>query len=1125
MDQFNFVLFLVMAIIIVIYLKFRMKRSRPGLDRGSSTAAGFADQGTAVLYQLAEDMRGFFESTAHPKDLLENATFQQGVALLAADSYTDDQLLEYYAGSNVLIGCMALEALHGRSVSEAMIDRLVFHIDSRYIWTLYFVFRVLAAASREPVIGAVLLKTPEWWHEEKLLQQILKDFIDQRLEQGERPAFIESLKNIDRDQLDLVADLLKGLNHPGLKTLEKEIQDAMQTLVDREFLGSIGRVWEPSQPDLYLQVNPKMEAVLSRMEKSLIADPGRSVILTGVGGVGKSTHIRALAQRLAQKGYVFFEATAADIIAGQTYIGELEKRLRKIITSLDRRRRVIWVVPNFHELLFVGRHRYSPSGVLDMLMPFIDGADIMVIGETRPTSLELLTRDNPRIKTTFDIIEVDPMDDEAALALATDWAGGQALEDGQASLLTAATLLEAQQMVKQFLGDCAAPGNLLDFLKLTRQHVLIETQPQRSLTIDDLYRTLSQLTGLPRAILDERAGLDVAELRELFAQRVMGQPEAVDCLVERIAMIKAGLTDPTRPLGVFLFAGPTGTGKTEIAKTLAEFLFGSPERMIRLDMSEFKTAASEDRILGEAEKERASAALVNQIRKQPFSVVLLDEFEKAHANIWDLFLQVFDDGRLTDRQGNTANFRHAIIILTSNLGATIRPGDGIGFSPDTRSFSIHQVQKAIGTTFRREFINRLDRVVVFHPLSRTVMRNILFKELNHVFQRRGLRNREWAVEWEESALNFLLEKGFTRDLGARPLKRAIEQYLLAPLSMTIVNHQHPEGDQFLFVRSDNNCIEVEFIDPDTPAVSGPEQALEKSVEEDTLPTSGIKKLILAPEGAGSEVEQLEEIYHSLRQSVQSDRRQAMKSAALQQIADADFWQRSDHHCVLGKAEFMDRMEAALKTAGSLLGRLQGAGRKNQPTFSREIITRLAEQLYLLAEADKSLSQTLPKDAFLFLQSSSGTLRQGEADGQFLQTLQHMYCQWARKRRMRLDLLEDHGSPNAPQGSIILAVGGLGAYSILQPESGLHVLEVPKSGSAYERLTVRVNVAGQPEAPAGSREGQLQQARELFTANQGPKAVVVRRYRHEPSPLVRDAVRDYRTGLIEKVLSGDFDLFG
>jgi ATP-dependent Clp protease ATP-binding subunit ClpC len=229
--------------------------------------------------------------------------------------------------------------------------------------------------------------------------------------------------------------------------------------------------------------------------------------------------------------------------------------------------------------------------------------------------------------------------------------------------------------------------------------------------------------------------------------------------------------------------------------------------------------------------------------------------------------------------------------------------------------------------------------------------------------------------------------------------------------------------------------------------------------------------------------------------------------------------------VLGQAEFMDRIEAAFKTAGSLLNRLKGPGQKTKRTYSRKIITRLAEQLYLLAEANQSLNQKLPQDAYLLLESGPAPLPPAQADAPFIKQLQNMYQQWGLNRRMRQDLLQDLESSESDIGSIILAFSGLGAYSILQPESGLHVLEIPKKGTAYDRVSVRIKVVGQPKAPESGKQNQLRQAKSVLTAEETAKAIVVRRYRHEPSPLVRDAVRNYRTGLIDRVLGGNFDLFG
>jgi len=241
-----------------------------------------------------------------------------------------------------------------------------------------------------------------------------------------------------------------------------------------------------------------------------------------------------------------------------------------------------------------------------------------------------------------------------------------------------------------------------------------------------------------------------------------------------------------------------------VAKALASFVFGDPARMIRLDMTELAQEMAIGRILGEPVPDAGHVALVDRIRTQPFSVVLLDEFEKAHPAVWDLFLQVFDDGRLTDRRGRTADFRHAILILTSNLGGQVPAGATLGFSDESGRFSAGSVERAVGRAFRKEFLNRIDRVIVFRPLARDTMRQVLKKQLRESFSRRGLRNRQWAVEWDEAALEFLLERGFTVDLGARPLQRAIERYVLAPLARTIVDHEVPHGDQFLFVHRERD---------------------------------------------------------------------------------------------------------------------------------------------------------------------------------------------------------------------------------------------------------------------------------------------------------------------------------
>jgi ATP-dependent Clp protease ATP-binding subunit ClpC len=542
-------------------------------------------------------------------------------------------------------------------------------------------------------------------------------------------------------------------------------------------------------------------------------------------------------------------------------------------------------------------------------------------------------------------------------------------------------------------------------------------------------------------------------------------------MLERVALIKAGLTDPTRPQAVLLFVGPTGTGKTEIAMALAEFLFGSPERMIRLDMSEYQNPGSAWRMLGDREVDDAS--LVARIRRQPFSVVLLDEFEKADPSVWDVFLQVFDDGRLSDPRGQAADFRHAVIIMTSNLGAKIPTGSGIGFSPAT-GFAPGSVEQAVTRAFRREFLNRIDRVVVFRPLSRPVMREILSAELEAVLARRGLRSRQWAVEFDDSAVEFLLNEGFTPDLGARPLKRAVERHFLTPLALAIAGHEYPGGDQFLFVRASRDGLTVTFEDPDAPIEAAP------APPEATLKT-------LAREGGGG-VQLLETAFADVAGRIEDPDWQDAKAALLARMGDPGFWDDEGRFAVLGEVELRDRMESGLRSARSLLGRLRGARRPPAP-----LVRRAAQRLILLDEALEALAAGEPADARLKV----------DGDPEFGPRVAAMYRGWAHERGMRLEVSEERAGRRF---RFAATVTGFAALRTLAPESGFHVLEIPDGRGGYDRRRVRVTVtpAENGTTPAG-------------------RATIVRRYRERPTPLVRDAVRGWRTGRLDAVLAGGFDL--
>ena len=1118
---------------------------------GTSHAGAVADAESDDVFALARSLEQYFNATYNPRDLLGHVTFERAVGLLQGEQYTTKWLLAYANGQEVVVACMALEALARRAGDdELIVETVMREINSYFFWPCYYALRALGAhVGERRLLARLLARLNATWRNDTPLNA-LREFVAARAAAGETVdsgELLEEVKALALDE-DQLADLGATLQEVGV-LLPPEVRQELTSWAGwREtagFLKTFGRVWGPGVDDEVFVLDP-VAARVAEIEAALLREPARSVLLVGESGTGKTALVRALAARLRRENWLVFEAAASEVMAGQTYIGQIEERVQSIVRQVEGKR-VLWVMPNFHEALWAGRHRYSPTGVLDLLLPSIESGAVKIVGELTAEAYEQVLRLRPKLRTAMQACRVAPLDDADTLELGRRWAerhaapkaaGAEPPQPGGADTTraepraSARTLREGLQLAKQYLGDKAAPGNLLLLLDATDRRLRAEGGASGEIKLDDLLVTLSQLTGLPVQILDDRVGLDLAELRAFFERRVLGQPEAVDCLVERVAMIKAGLTDPTRPQGVFLFAGPTGTGKTEIAKTLAEFLFGSPERMIRLDMSELQTWESQGRILGEADETDAGGALVNQIRKQPFSVVLLDEFEKAHPSVWDLFLQVFDDGRLTDRRGNTADFRHSVIIITSNLGATLPHGASVGFAQEQSQFASASVERAVGRAFRREFVNRIDRVVVFRPLGRGVMRDLLRKELNDVLTRRGLRTRQWAVEWDESAVEFLLEKGFTADLGARPLKRAVERYLLSPLALSIVNHQFPEGDQFLFVRSSPNgqALDVQFVDPDAPEQAEAEEESRAAAGDEAAAAGAerelrLESIALDPKGAPEELRFLQERYDEVAARVGDEAWRARKEAALGEMQSSDFWTSPHRFGVLGTAEYLDRIEAGLDTAGSLLARLRG-DRKRLPT---DLVARLAQQLYLLDSACRGLAEGAPRDAFLAVSASRepGTDRARSDD--FARALTRMYRRWAERRRMRFDLVEEHdgegaNGAGAEEYRAVAAVSGYAAFYLLRAETGLHVFETPQDEKSFNRARATVRVVAQPDEPAGrGAQALAEQAARALASDKAAPTAVVRRYRKEPSPLVRDSARGWRTGHLERVLDGDFDL--
>ncbi|MEH6421228.1 AAA family ATPase [Pseudomonas sp. CGJS7] len=1045
------------------------------------------------LFRLVREIDAVDDRIQRPQDLLALPEFHQGVDLVASDAFNGDELLRQLSGTGYVLQSMITKALPRRD--DILAESAIEHAGQFGGYPLHFLIEYLRTLDTIEDLPKLMRHAQPWWWDFAPVRQQLRDYLQWAGGFGYAPA-APTLEEMEESNAAQLRETLKRFASPLLEPLLEQVERAANARREGRVLGAFGRVNAAPKPQLRI-AHEAQTRQLERLHELFGGDNAASVLVSGEHGVGKTVLIDLFCERLQAEGWLVFEASAAEILSGQVYIGELEARVREMLSVLDRKR-ALWRAPEFFDLLNKGSHKHDPHGVLDLLLPAIERGQLRVIGEITPRQLAQLLVARPVIKHHFEILNLAPLEASALEPIAAEWARAEAERIGQ-PVADARVLAEATHMAAQYFPEQQEPGRLLRLLGEALQAACTQAPPRLPLDAERLLATIAQRSGLPLDVIDDRQSLDLERLRAFFRQRVIGQDEAVDALLDRIALLKAGLTDNGRPIGVFLFAGPTGTGKTELAKALGELLFGSDERLLRLDMSEFQSEDSAWRLTADEGGSGGVRSLTSRIREQPFSVVLLDEFEKAHPKVWDLFLQVFDDARLSDRSGHTADFRHSIIILTSNVGSTISRSAGPGFTSVRGGYSRDAVEKALFETFRREFINRLDRVVLFNPLDRSLMREILHKELGRVLTRRGLRNRDWSVEWEPSAIEFLLDRGFTPDLGARPLRRAIEHYLLAPLARSIVEHRAPQGDQFLFVRSAGDKLEVEFIDPERSLAPPPAADAEPEHARDG---DDLRDLVYAPTTDSDAVARLDARLARLEDKVLGAHWRGEREADYARMAASEFWNSPERHGVLDRIERRDRIESALDTATRMHQRLSRDG--GNASFAQS----LTQLLFLLGLAVDALRAQRPQDALVEIDiSESAQQRHGDDLRQWWQRVLAMYQGWAQRRNMRVQVLRE----DRERCSAWLAVSGFGAFDLLENESGLHVYE-DKVDEITQRLSVLVQVA--PDLPGRSRQSQ---------GVPDSERRICRRYRQAPSPLVRDGVRGWRSGRLDRVLGGEFDV--
>ncbi|MFO0876426.1 MAG: AAA family ATPase [Gemmataceae bacterium] len=587
-----------------------------------------------------------------------------------------------------------------------------------------------------------------------------------------------ALMRVQAMRLDQLGQLARvtglEIQHADVQVERKTPRQAVQAERDqREAKKSVLEEVGTRLDGLALRPAFEMDEPLRLLAETLGGRHPRSVLLIGPSGVGKTALLHELVRQreaLGLAGRPFWATSGARLVAGQSGFGMWQKRCQDVLREASRTRAILHL-GSLVELLEVGKSEGQSQGLATFLRPSLARGELLGVLECTADELPFIERQDPHLVRALMPLRLTEPDLARVERILRQVAGNP-------TPLEPAGLTEILRLHARYAAYSANPGRPLRFLR----NLLADVPEERRVGRAEVTEAFARETGLPLVLLEDSIRLDLEATRTWFASRVIGQDEAVSLVVDLLATVKAALNRPRKPIASLLFIGPTGVGKTEMAKALAEFLFGSRDRLTRFDMSEYADAQAVQRLIGGAGA--SEGLLTARVREQPFSVVLLDEVEKAHPQLFDLLLQVLGEGRLTDTLGRLADFSNSVVILTSNLGAESYLQGDFGLLPGqaTAARAREHFTREVEGALRPELVNRIDRVVPFVPLEADITRRIAARQIQLLRQRDGIHFRGVTLEVSEALVDWLTQKGHDPRYGARPLKRTIERYLLAPLA-------------------------------------------------------------------------------------------------------------------------------------------------------------------------------------------------------------------------------------------------------------------------------------------------------------------------------------------------------
>lgn len=528
-----------------------------------------------------------------------------------------------------------------------------------------------------------------------------------------------------------------------------------------------------------------LEPEVEVLARALRGRSRQSALIIGPPGSGKSAlFYEVWRQRKALRiNSPFWETTASRMLQKLTGRDSWQAQLADACHELRNSGGILYL-HSLRDLFEVGQYLGNNVSMGQFLRSYIARGDILVVSECTAEEADKLEVLYPGVLAPFQRITL-PAPVGERLHAVVDKAVSERAGDQQVAIAHDA-IDEAVRLGIRYTPYSGFPGKTIRFF----EDLLRARKDRLTLTAKDVLEFFCEQTGMPAALLDPEAALDVRLLEQFFASRVLGQPEAVSTIVDLLLSVKTQLTRTGKPIASLLFAGPTGVGKTEMVKVLAEWLFGRRTKIVRFDMSEFSDLGSVLRLTGDIGK--GDGSLISAVRKEPFSVVLFDELEKAHPAFFDLLLQILGEGRLMDGRGSVADFCSTVVIMTSNLGAdAFRAGTmGFGDSGDERRRAVEFFLSRVRSFFRPELFNRLDGVIAFSPLSEEVIRSIVEKELSRLFDRPGLQARDLELHLDPSVRDHLSKMGFSVEYGARQLQRILQDRLVVPLARGLNRHPY-----------------------------------------------------------------------------------------------------------------------------------------------------------------------------------------------------------------------------------------------------------------------------------------------------------------------------------------------